>query len=360
VSSEQTQHILHAFSGLLQSIDPLLPVVGVISQSASLEELKATLEASTNLSDELRAHLYYALGARYMQLNAFELAAEMFHRCHMLGVGVTGTGKDVTYDLARINLAWCIREGAHRLSGPEGLSFEGKTEYEKAITFVSPISKQEYTTEDTEENYIILLAKNRHASILLSSDEQGASDTIKRLLSLDAELRRKTDSGSRHLAAWLLPVNSGNLGSAYMNVQEVDAEGEIVYLAVDEALEWHKKSEQDFIAAGLALHPEMAFAYRGQSEAYFVLGRNDEGIDCLRRAFEHRRDTGNSYTNNHLSELINFREALIERGNNSEAAADEILGLEGALCELMHSPRLEKGIHANVYEFHDAHCQNNK
>ena len=350
VSSEQTQHILNAFGGLLQNMDPLLPVTGVSSQSASLAELKATLESSTNLSDALRAHLYYSLGARYMQLSAFENAAEVFDLCLSLGAN----------DLARINLAWCIREGAHLLSGPEGLSSEGKAEYEKAIAFVSPISKQEYTAEDTEENYIILLAKNRHASILLSSAEQGAGDTLKKLLSLDAELRRKTDSGSRHLARWLLPVNSGNIGSAYMNVQEVDAEGEIEYPAAVEALEWHKRSEQDFISAGLSLHPEMAFAYRGQAEAYFTLGQNDRGVDYLRRAFQHRRDIGDGYTNNHLSELSNLCEMLVEHGNHSESVADEILRLEGALCERMHSPRLEKGIHSSVHEFHNDHCQNNK
>jgi hypothetical protein len=144
------------------------------------------------------------------------------------------------------------------------------------------------------------------------------------------------------------------------NVSEVDAEGEGMYLAAGKALEWHKRSEQDFVAAGLSLHPEMAFAYRGQAEAYFTLGQNDKGVDCLRRAFQHRRDIGDGYTNNHLSELINLCKILVEHGNHSESVADEILRLKGALCERMHSPRLEKGIHASVHEFHNDYCQNNK
>ena len=362
VSRQQTQHILHAFGGLLQSIDPLLPVTGISSQSDSLAELKTTLDTSTNLSGALRADLYYALGARYMQLDAFELASEVFYDCLTLGDGVAGRGRNVTNDLALINLAWCLREGAHLLSEPPpaALSEEAKAEYQKAIEFVSPISKRAYTADDTVENYLTLLAMNRHASILLSSAEWGESEALEQLLSLDAELRRKTDSGSRHLAAWLLPVNSGNLGTAYMKMREVDAEGETVHFEAAKSLEWHKKSEQDFIVAGLTLHPEMAFAYRGQAEACFVLGQNEKGIDCLRRAFQHRRDIGNGYTNNHLSEIIDLRKALVEHGNNSEAAADEILRLEIALCERMHSPRLEKGIHASVNEFHNDHCQNNQ
>jgi serine/threonine protein kinase len=332
VSSIQTQHILNAFGGLLQSIDPLLPVTGVSSQSDSLMELKDTLDISTGLGDALRAHLYYSLGARYMQLNAFEHAAEVFQLCLNLGAN----------DLASINLAWCIREGAHLMSEPGTLSDKAKAEYARACELVYSISQRTYPAGDVEKDRIILLAKNRYASILLSGEDESQAKALEILISLDAELRYRKD-----IEGWLLPVNSGNLGTAYIRRKEF-AEGLVL----------HKQSELDFIAAKLALHPEMAFAYRGQAEAYIGLEDYERGLKALRRTLQHRREIGSGYTNNHLLELSSFISYL--EFNEGKVVAVDLLSFKEELCERIHSPRLEVDIHKSVYDVHDLYCQKNK
>jgi serine/threonine protein kinase len=348
-SSQQTQQILHAFGGLLKNMDPLLPSASIVAQSQSLKGLQEVLDVSTNLSDALKSDLYYSLGGRYMQLNAFGHADKAFESCLEFGEN----------DLARINRAWCLREGAHLFEAPDKIH-QRRAMYELAKDIVFDIQARDYPTGDVMKDYIILLAKNRYASILLSGDDFERSEALKILLYLDDKLRSIDDSGHR-IPTWLLPVNTGNIGSAYMGKKTLTAGGEIEHLEAGKALYYHKKSEDEFAAAGLAHHPEMVFAYRGQAECYFALFENEKGVDALRKAYRHRRDGGSGYTNAHLLEIINLHKALYEHGNEDESVKDEILRLEEELCEYIHSPRLETGIHESVRAFHDdkdtAHCK---
>ncbi|MBT4465824.1 MAG: protein kinase [Planctomycetes bacterium] len=348
VSSQQAQQVLHAFSGLLKNMDPLLPSESIVAQSQSLKELQEVLDTSTNLSAELQSDLYYSLGGRYMQLNAFRHADKAFESCLEFGEN----------DLASINRAWCLREGAHLWEEP-GEIHQRREMYELAKDIVFDIQARDYPTGDGMKDYIILLAKNRYASILLSGDDFEMSEALDMLLYLDGKLRNIDDS-EYNIPLWLLPVNTGNLGSAYM-AKSLTAGGEIEYLDARKALAYHQKSEKEFVAVGLEHHPEMVFAYRGQAECHLALFENEKGLDALRRAYRHRRDNGMGYTNAHLLEIINLHKALYEYGNGDEFVKDEILRLEEELCEYMHSTRLEVGIHESVRAFHDdkdtGHCK---
>ncbi|MDC1020404.1 protein kinase [bacterium] len=328
VGSQQTQHILHAFSGLLHTLDPLQPVANRLSQSASLKELQDTLGTSNNLSDALRGELYYSLGADYMQLNAFSSAADAF----------SVSLNFVDNDLAKINLAWCTREKAHRIA--DRLVAQGM--YQEALALVSPIM-QRIPTGDAKQDYIILFAKNRYASILLAlPDAESHRTALKMLKEIDGELRNRTD-----IERWLLPVNTGNIASAHARFEE--------FL---ESINYHEQSEQDFKAAGLSLHPEMTFAYSGQGQAHMLLGNHTEGMRLNRLALQHRRELGGGYTDYYLAGLLNLYTDLLEHFSGS--AQPELKAIEKELCERMHDPRLENDIRENVHEFHNAHCQNNK
>ena len=329
VSRQQTQHILHAFSSLLHTLDPLQPVANRLSHSASLEELQDTLEISKNLSDALRGELYYSLGAHYMQLDAFSSAAVAF----------SVSLNFVDNDLAKINLAWCTREKAHRMVDRDA----AQEAYKDALALVSPIMQRTYPTGDAKQDYIILFAKNRYASILLAlPDAESHHQALKVLKEIDGELRNRTD-----IERWLLPVNTGNIASAYARFGDVLKN---IY--------YHEQSEQDFKNAGLSLHPEMTFAYSGQGQAHMLLGNHADGMRLNRLALQHRRELGGGYTDYYLTGLLNLYTDLLK--HFSESAQPELKAIEKELCERMHDPRLEKDIRENVHEFHDAHCQNNK
>ena len=337
VSGQQTQQIVRAFSELLHALDPLQPVANRLSQSASLEKLQGTLEISNNLSDALRGELYYSLGAHYMQLDAFSSAADAF----------SVSLNFVDNDLAKINLAWCTREKAHRIAD----RLVAQEMYQEALALVSPIM-QRTQTGDANQDYIILFAKNRYASILLAlPDAESHRTALKMLKEIDGELRNRTD-----IEPWLLPVNTGNIASAYMRFP-----GNLLDSVRDNVLEninYHEQSEQDFKNAGLSLHPEMTFAYSGQGQAHMLLGNHAEGMHLNRFALQHRRELGGGYTDYYLTGLLNLYTDLLE--HFSESAQPELKAIEKELCERMHDPRLENGIRENVHEFHNAHCQNNK
>ena len=326
---QQTQHILHAFSVLLHALDPLQPVANRQSQSASLKELQDTLDISNNLSDALRGELYYSLGAHYMQLDAFSSAADAF----------SVSLNFVDNDLAKINLAWCTREKAHRMADGDAT----QRVFKDALALVSPIMQRRYPTGDAKQDYIILFARNRYASILLAlPDAESHHQALKMLKEIDGELRNRTD-----IERWLLPVNTGNIASAYARFDD--------FL---ENINYHEQSEQDFKNAGLSLHPEMTFAYTGQGQAHMRLGNHAEGLRLNRLALQHRRDLGGGYTDYYLTGLLNFHIDLLE--HFSESAQPELKAIEKELCERMHDPRLETDIRGNVHKFHNAHCQNNK
>ena len=326
---QQTQHILHAFSVLLHALDPLQPVANRQSQSASLKELQDTLDISNNLSDALRGELYYSLGAHYMQLDAFSSAADAF----------SVSLNFVDNDLAKINLAWCTREKAHRMADGDA----AQKVFKDALALVSPIMQRRYPTGDAKQDYIILFAKNRYASILLAlPDAESHHQALKMLKEIDGELRNRTD-----IERWLLPVNTGNIASAYARFDD--------FL---ENINYHEQSEQDFKNAGLSLHPEMTFAYSGQGQAHMRLGNHADGMRLNRLALQHRRDLGGGYTDYYLTGLLNFYIDLLE--HFSESAQPELKAIEKELCERMHDPRLENDIRGNVHKFHNAHCQNNK
>jgi serine/threonine protein kinase len=277
MSRQQTQHILNAFSGLLHTLDPLQPVANRQSQSASLKELQDTLDISNNLSDELRGELYYSLGAHYMQLDAFISAADAF----------SVSLNFVDNDLAKINLAWCTREKAHLIAD----QLVAQAVYRDALALVSPIMQRTYPTGDAKQDYIILFAKNRYASILLSLlDAESHHKALKMLKEIDGELRNRTD-----IERWLLPVNTGNIASAYMRFTDVLKN-----------IDYHEQSEQDFKNAGLSLHPEMTFAYTGQGQAHMLLGNHAEGMRLNRLALQHRRELGGGYTDYYFGRTPEF------------------------------------------------------
>jgi hypothetical protein len=283
---------------------------------------------SNNLSDALRGELYYSLGAHYMQLDAFGSAADAF----------SVSLNFVDNDLAKINLAWCTREKAHRIAD----RLVAQEMYQEALALVSPIM-QRTPTGDAKQDYIILFAKNRYASILLAlPDAESHRAALKMLKEIDGELRNRTD-----IERWLLPVNTGNIASAYARF------GEFL-----DNINYHEQSEQDFKAAGLSLHPEMTFAYSGQGQAHMLLGNHADGMRLNRLALQHRRELGGGYTDYYLTGLLNLYTDLLE--HFSESAQPELKAIEKELCERMHDPRLENDIRENVHEFHNAHCQNNK
>ncbi|MDA9860669.1 hypothetical protein N9C81_02235, partial [Planctomycetota bacterium] len=243
------------------------------------------------------------------------------------------------HDLAKINLAWCTREKAHRIADRD----VAQEMYKDALALVSTIMQRTYPTGDAKQDYIILFAKNRYASILLAlPDAESHHQALKMLNEIDGELRNRTD-----IERWLLPVNTGNIASAYARFDDVL-----------ENIYYHEQSEQDFKNAGLSLHPEMTFAYSGQGQAHMLLGNHADGMRLNRLALQHRRELGGGYTDYYLTGLLNLYTDLLK--HFSESAQPELKAIEKELCERMHDPRLEKDIRENVHEFHDAHCQNNK
>ncbi|MBC8369179.1 MAG: serine/threonine protein kinase [Planctomycetes bacterium] len=337
-TSTQTQQVLKSFDGVLASMDNLQPVTQEKSQTTILSDLNAALKGAVDIDDELQAELYYNLGARYLYLDAFFDAEEAFSASLAL--------RDD--DIARINRAWCLREighvyGAeshlgHKCLGSSGGSVciepldpskaqQSQQAYDFARDELSLICNRDYPSGDPHQDYIILFARNRYAALQLESDLMtDANQALETFQFIDSELQQRED-----IEAWLWPVNTGNLATAYARPNNGQNR--------EMSLAHHELAEQRFLAAGMALHPEMTYAYYGQALLQMALGNYQVGLELLRDTIKHRSEIGLGHTPMYLGFLNDLRNWLIKSGDDSDE--EEIRQLEAEIKERKESPLME-------------------
>jgi serine/threonine protein kinase len=348
VNKRQTEQVLYAFGGVLGAINPLQPIKLQIAESAYLDELFDMLQGATSVDSPLRATLFIDLGARYMALDRFSEARDAY----------TAALTIVSDPLATINLAWSLRELGHAATGPSdvipdidaltagvpnivAIDIRATALYEEALKILLPLKNRQYPSHDPHEDFITLLARNRYATVLMfaNNDKLRLSEAEKLFREIDMQLAEQNS-----IEPWLRPVNMGNLAT-YMAKQE----------RYDEALRYHKESEGLFEEAGLMLHPEVFFAYVGQSQQYHNLNQHSEGFEAMRSAIEHGRVLGRTFSEYYLLGLIELYKNYVNFGEgNYQDEKEELLN---EFCRLMSDSRCEVGEASQLWAIHLKYCQ---
>jgi serine/threonine protein kinase len=331
-ASSQTQEVLASFHGVMRGLDPNQPVTYGESQTSSLSDLFDTLVASDSINSEVKAEIFYDIGTRHMFFDAFYEAERNFSQ---------SLEHAPNNDLAIINLAWCERELGHqKRNDSEHPLQDAKVIYDRALARLEPIINRAYPTGDVKQDYIILFAKNRYATLLLAElKSQSTTRALAILEKIDIELNSRSD-----IEPWLLPVNTGNRASVQARLENYQ-----------ESLELHQLSERQFLAAGMANHPELSFAYVGQVGMFHMLGRVKESNAMSEKTLKHRRDIGGGYTNFYLRYLFDCHRRLLEYG--SESSESVIARVLAEFDSRYHDNRREGKIDPELLSFHDQYCQ---
>lgn len=331
-ATSQTQEVLASFHGVMRGLDPNQPVTYGESQTSSLNDLFETLVASDSINSEVKAEIFYAIGTRHMFFDAFQEAERNFSQ------SLEHTPNN---DLAIINLAWCERELGHQKRNDSERPLQyAKVIYDRALARLEPIINRDYPTGDVTQDYIILFAKNRYATLLLAElKSQSTTRALAILEKIDIELNSRSD-----IEPWLLPVNTGNRASVQARLENYQ-----------ESLELHQLSERQFLAAGMANHPELSFSYVGQAGMLHVLGRVKESNAMSEKTLKHRRDIGGGYTNFYLRYLFDYHRRLLEYG--SESFESVIARVLAEFDSRYHDNRREGEIDPELLSFHDQYCQ---
>jgi len=331
-ATSQTQEVLASFHGVMRGLDPNQPVTYGESQTSSLNDLFDTLVASDSINSEVKAEMFYDIGTRHMFFDAFHEAERDFSQ---------SLEHAPNNDLAIINLAWCERELGHQKRNDSERSLQyAKVIYDRALARLEPIINRDYPTGDVKQDYIILFAKNRYATLLLAElKSQSTTRALAILEKIDIELNSRSD-----IEPWLLPVNTGNRASVQARLENYQ-----------EALELHQLSERQFLAAGMANHPELSFAYVGQVGMLHILGRVKESNAMSEKTLKHRRDIGGGYTNFYLRHLFDYHRRLFEYG--SESFESVIARVLAEFDSRYHDNRREGKIDPELLSFHDQYCQ---